>query len=118
MLKRDLYQEMRHYLEQHQAEHLVLLQKMVAINSFTANPAGINALGDMTAEIFAPLGFEAETVQSQHDAFGKHLVLTKNGRSGRIIGLVTHLDTVFPHEEEVRNNFHWRIEGDRIYGPG
>ena len=32
--------------------------------------------------------------------------------------MVSHLDTVFPPEEEARNNFHWLPEGDRIYGPG
>ena len=32
--------------------------------------------------------------------------------------MISHLDTVFPPEEEVRNDFHWQREGDRIYGPG
>ena len=32
--------------------------------------------------------------------------------------MVSHLDTVFPPEEEARNQFHWQPEGDRIYGPG
>jgi glutamate carboxypeptidase len=32
--------------------------------------------------------------------------------------MVSHLDTVFPLEEEKRNNFRWQVEGDRIYGPG
>jgi glutamate carboxypeptidase len=32
--------------------------------------------------------------------------------------MVSHLDTVFPPEEEIRNNFRWQPEGDRIYGPG
>jgi hypothetical protein len=32
--------------------------------------------------------------------------------------MVSHLDTVFPPEEEARNNFHWSVEGDRIFGPG
>src|SRR2546429_3445740 len=27
-------------------------------------------------------------------------------------------NTVFPPEEESRNNFHWQPEGDRVYGPG
>ena len=31
---------------------------------------------------------------------------------------MSHLDTVFPPEEEARNNFQWQKEGDRIYGPG
>ncbi|MCK5920889.1 MAG: M20/M25/M40 family metallo-hydrolase, partial [Methylococcales bacterium] len=29
-----------------------------------------------------------------------------------------HHDTVFPSEEEAANNFHWREEGNIIYGPG
>ena len=32
--------------------------------------------------------------------------------------MVSHLDTVFPPEEEARNHFHWQAESDRIYGPG
>jgi glutamate carboxypeptidase len=45
-------------------------------------------------------------------------VLTRRGRSGRSVALVSHLDTVFPPEEEARNNFRWLVEGDRIFGPG
>jgi glutamate carboxypeptidase len=32
--------------------------------------------------------------------------------------MISHLDTVFPPEEEARNDFRWLVEGDRIYGPG
>jgi glutamate carboxypeptidase len=46
------------------------------------------------------------------------LVLARRGRSDRKIGLVSHLDTVFPPEEEAGNDFRWRRDGDRIYGPG
>src|SRR5262249_39726785 len=31
---------------------------------------------------------------------------------------VSHLDTVFPPEEEAQNGFRWEVAGDRIYGPG
>ncbi len=99
-------------------EYLETLRQMVAINSFTANAAGVNKLGQMTAELFAELGFKAEFIQSAIAHYGKHLVLTRNGRSAQKIGLVSHLDTVFPAHEEERNNFHWRPEGNRIYGPG
>lgn len=99
-------------------EYLETLQKMVEINSFTANSAGVNALGQMTAELFRELGFRAEFIQSAIPHYGKHVVLTRNGRSSQKIGLVSHLDTVFPAHEEERNHFHWRREGDRIYGPG
>lgn len=98
--------------------YLDLLRQMVEINSFTANPKGVNQLGQLTAEMFAGLGFTAETVQALNLLYGKHLVLTRPGRSQYKIGLVSHLDTVFPPDEEINNQFFWRPEGDRIYGPG
>jgi glutamate carboxypeptidase len=75
-------------------------------------------LARFTAECFAPLGFAAEFLPSTSPEFGNHLVLTRRGRSNKSIAMVSHLDTVFPPEEEQRNNFHWLPEGDRIYGPG
>jgi glutamate carboxypeptidase len=98
--------------------YMDLLQEMVEINSFTANASGINALGELTARAFAPLGFTAETIQSVNPDYGRHLVLTRHGRSGRKIGMISHLDTVFPAAEEQANDFRWRPEGERIYGPG
>ena len=109
---------MRSYLEEQLPSYLEMLEKMVNINSFTANPEGVNELGKLTAELFANLGFEAEFVSSVNENYGQHLVLTRNGRSDKALGFVSHLDTVFPAEEEKRNNFHWRISGERIYGPG
>lgn len=96
---------------------------MVGINSFTANAAGVNELGVLTAALFAEFGFVAEMIQSDNPLYGQHLILTRAGRpaDGRAaprIGLVSHLDTVFPPDEEERNDFRWREEEERIYGPG
>jgi glutamate carboxypeptidase len=91
---------------------------MVGINSFTANREGVNRLGEFTADCFAPLGFGAEFVPCANAQFGKHLVLTKPGRSEKNIAMISHLDTVFPPEEEARNKFHWQPEGDLVFGPG
>ena len=91
---------------------------MVGINSFTLNPDGVNTLAKFTAESFAPLGFSAEMIPSTNPRFGKHLVLTRRGRGAKSIAMISHLDTVFPPEEEARNNFHWSVEGDLIFGPG
>jgi len=99
-------------------EALELLRHMVEINSFTANPEGVNRLAQFTANSFAALGFTAESVRSINPAYGDHLVLTRRGHGPKQIALVSHLDTVFPPEEEARHNFHWLPEGDRIYGPG
>jgi glutamate carboxypeptidase len=97
---------------------LEMLRQMVGINSYTANREGVNRLGRFTAECFAPLGFTAEFVPSMNREWGDHLVLTRRGRSPKSIAMVSHLDTVFPPEEEARNNFRWQPEGDRIFGPG
>lgn len=97
---------------------LEMLRQMVGINSFTLNREGIKRLGLFTAECFAPLGFTAEFVPSTNPQFGEHLVLTRRGRGPKSVAMISHLDTVFPPEEEQRNDFHWQVEGDRIYGPG
>ncbi|MGH2537303.1 MAG: M20/M25/M40 family metallo-hydrolase [Candidatus Promineifilaceae bacterium] len=97
---------------------LDLLRQMVAINSFSANPSGVDALGRLTAGAFEALGFAPEFVPSANPDHGNHLVLCRTGRPGPMVGLISHLDTVYPPEEEERNDFHWREEGDRIYGPG
>src|SRR5258708_2822350 len=97
---------------------LEMLRQMVGINSFTANREGVNRLGLLTAELFGPLGFVPEFVPSTNPDWGDHLVMTRPGRSGRSVAMVSHLDTVFPPEEEQANNFHWWVEGDRVFGPG
>ena len=115
--------ELHDYFNHHLSDYLDLLRGMVLINSFTANPAGVDALGRLTAERFASLGFTAETIASTDARYGRHLILTREGRSAGdtaapVIGLISHLDTVFPAAEEQANDFTFRIEGDRIYGSG
>lgn len=101
-----------------QGEYLALLREMVEINSFTQNPEGIERLGRCTADAFAALGFTAEFVPSKQAACGPHLILHRRGRSPRQLAMISHLDTVYPAEEERRNRFIWREAGDKIYGPG
>lgn len=108
----------RAFLETKLPEALRVLEKMVGINSFTANPHGVNRLGQYTAELFGGLGFKPEFVPSSNPLWGRHLVLVRPGKSKSTIAMVSHLDTVFPPEEEQRNDFRWQVEGDRIYGPG
>jgi len=103
---------------------LAWLRRMVDCNSFTANAPGVDALGRMTAECFAPLGFDAEFVPSLHPDHGHHLFLRRRPRvsapGAKPTVFVTHLDTVFPPEEEARHQFYWRESPEQgcIYGPG
>lgn len=117
----ELISDMQAYFTNRLPDYLDLHRKMVEINSFTTNPMGVDALGIYTAQEFAKLGFLAEFVQSQHKEYGKHLFLTHkvdNHIEQPTIAMVSHLDTVFPPDEELRHHFHWRVDGDRIFGPG
>ncbi|HSV98315.1 MAG TPA: M20/M25/M40 family metallo-hydrolase [Spirochaetota bacterium] len=118
-LSGDEITRMRAFLEEGMPRYIAILGEMIAINSFTGNASGVNRLGRYTAELFGRLGFEAEYVPSAHgDECGSHLVLTRTGTSALRIGCVSHLDTVFTEDEERDNDFRFRIEGDRVYGPG
>ena len=97
---------------------LELLRDLVTVNSYTGNRAGVLHLARLTAERFAPLGFSAEFVPHRDPRCGDHLILTRPGTGPHAIALISHLDTVFPPEEEERNHFRWFPEGPRIYGPG
>lgn len=114
-------EEMESWLFSYMPEAMRWLQRMVEVNSFTTNPRGVNLVGRITAECFEDLGFSAEMVPSDITNHGDHLFLTRAGKkSGRPVWLVSHLDTVFPPEEEKANHFHWdeALEEGRIYGPG
>lgn len=108
----------RDFFETNLPQYLKLLRQMVEIDSFTANPKGIIALADLTANVFSHLGFHAEYVPSANPDYGAHLVMKRPGTGNKTLAFVSHLDTVYPVEDEIHNDFHWREEGDRIYGPG
>ncbi|MGA7901065.1 MAG: M20/M25/M40 family metallo-hydrolase [Terrimicrobiaceae bacterium] len=105
-------------LETHLPEALAFLKRLVAVNSFTGNRAGVLQSAEIVAEQFQKLGFCAEKVPAENPAFGDHLFLNRPGEREAGLMLVTHLDTVYPAEEEAKNRFEWFAEGDRIYGPG
>ncbi|HUF40260.1 MAG TPA: M20/M25/M40 family metallo-hydrolase [Anaerolineales bacterium] len=118
MIDPVLHESVLAYLEDRLDGYLAILKSWVEINSFTSNAGGVNALGAETGSIFAGLGFAAERVPSVTHGFGDHLVLTRAGAGGPVIGLVSHLDTVFPPDEETANEFAWRVDGERVFGPG
>ena len=116
-----MFSQTQDYLNQRLPDYLDILHQMVETNSFTANAAGVNALTEYTASTFASLGFKPEYIQSVNPAFGRHLILQPSMaevENAPAIALISHLDTVFPPEEELQNNFSWRVEGERAFGPG
>jgi glutamate carboxypeptidase len=114
-------EELRNQLNGLLPDTLMWLKRLVDLNSFTSNAIGVNRVAEVTAEMFAELGFSAEQVPSEYAAYGHHLFLSRRGSdNGKPVVLVTHSDTVFPPDEEARNDFHWLESpaANRIYGPG
>jgi glutamate carboxypeptidase len=109
---------LRLIIERHLPEALKFLERLVAVNSFTGNRAGVLRNAEVVAAQFRELGFAEERVPAENPLFGDHQFLRRsgNGRTGVI--LVTHLDTVYPEEEEKRHGFTWQVDDGRIYGPG
>lgn len=120
MMLMDFNTDLQNWLRAQMPDATDWLRRMVGINSFTANAEGVNWLGGLTAEFFQPLGFQPDFVPSEVSGYGRHLFLSRPGASEKTLMLVTHLDTVFPPEEEARNQFCWEEvpAESRIYGPG
>jgi glutamate carboxypeptidase len=91
-----------------------LLEKVVRINSHTANKPGVDAVGRVFRRELGRLGLTLNTIaQPVH---GDLLLATTTavGRSKPIL-LCGHMDTVFP----VNSPFDWfRVDGGKCFGPG
>ncbi len=92
-------------------EMLAHAKAWCAINSFTANVAGVNAVGALLREAFALPSLRCTTIPGGEH--GDHLVW-RTAAPGAPIVLVGHHDTVFPpgHFET------WVEEGGRVTAPG
>src|SRR5688500_11175526 len=95
-----------------QPEMLALARSWVEINSYTANVAGVNQVGELLREAFA-LPDLAVTQIPAGPTYGDHLVW-RTPATGAPILLVGHHDTVFPpgHFEG------WREEAGKVTAPG
>ena len=88
-----------------------LLERLVAVNSFTQNKAGVQAVANLAAGQLRSLGFAVEVRPSPR--YGPHVLFT--GRPpGDPVFLLGHTDTVFP--PGAFEGF--RRDGDRGFGPG
>lgn len=88
-----------------------LLERLVAVNSFTENRAGVQAVANLVAGQLRTLGIAVELRPSAR--FGPHLLFT-GPANGAPVFLLGHTDTVFaPGTFEG-----FRRDGSRAVGPG
>ncbi len=88
------------------------LKKVVELNSYTQNKAGVDRVGRVFQEWFEELGFE--TKRYKRELIGDHLLFCSPKKEGKKILFLGHLDTVFPPGsfEEYKEDKEW------VYGPG
>jgi len=92
--------------------YLLDLKKIVNINSFTKNKAGVDKVGLIFDGWLSELGFDVTVYQ--RELIGEHRHYTSAKKEGRKLLLLGHLDTVFPE-----GKFEMFSEDDAwVYGPG
>ena len=95
---------------------LALLEKTVNINSGTMNHKGVREVGQVFRAEFDQLGFKTQWIDMpQEMRRAGHLVATREGRQGKRVLLIGHLDTVFEADTPMQG---WERKGERASGQG
>jgi glutamate carboxypeptidase len=96
-----LEQRMATAIDVHLADDELLLEEIVDINSGTMHFAGVEAVQDVFAPRFEALGFQVKWVPMQSqtgragDLVAEHLCPQGEGRCGKRMLLIGHMDTAF-----------------------
>ena len=99
-----------------QADELGFLAKLVNINSGTENIKGVVQVGSLLEKEFKALGFKTrwfEEPASMHKA--GTLIATREGKQGKRLLLIGHLDTVFGPKSSFKT---FKRHGNYATGPG
>jgi glutamate carboxypeptidase len=95
---------------------LALLERSVRVNSGTLNREGVREVGKIFATEFESLGFATRWVEMPPEMQrAGHLVATREGKQGKRLLLIGHLDTVFEKNSPV---IPWDPRGERVRGQG
>ena len=88
------------------------LQRVVGINSYTQNKAGVDRVGVLFDQYFHALGFRVEL--HERGAIGDHHHYISKHTQGKKLLLLGHIDTVFPEGKFE----HYQEDEEWVYGPG
>ncbi|NOT09791.1 MAG: M20/M25/M40 family metallo-hydrolase [Gemmatimonadales bacterium] len=103
------------HVDDHNAEALALLEKVVNINSGTMNFAGVRAVGAIFRAELDALGFTTRWEEGAPYGRAGHLI-AERGTTGPRILLIGHLDTVFEPDHPLQR--FERLDSNRARGPG
>jgi glutamate carboxypeptidase len=108
--------QIKAYITDHQSAQLSLLEKLVNINSGTANIVGVHQIGEILRPSFEQLGFKTYWVEEPSSMMrAGTLIAEHQGTKGKRLLLIGHLDTVFPKSSPFLK---FERHGDKATGPG
>src|SRR5450759_3075710 len=106
---------MMEYVDAHQAEAEVLLERVVNVNSGTMNFEGVREVGKIFRAEFDKIGFKTTWVDGAAFHRAGHLVAEHAGPGPKVL-LIGHLDTVFEKDSPFQK--FERLPGGKVKGPG
>ena len=108
-------QQILDWLAASRGDMLDLLERLVNIDSWSYDKAGVDKVGEAIAEFLEGHGIDVTRipVETHGDSFRAAVGAAAGNRPIMLLG---HRDTVFPTGEVAKRPF--KIEGDRAYGPG
>jgi glutamate carboxypeptidase len=101
--------------QQYKDAALMLLERLVNIDSGTGDEQGVKAVSAIAIEELTKLGARIETFPAK-PVVGDNIVATFTGTGKGRIFLIAHMDTVFAKGTVVARPF--QIKDGRAYGPG
>src|SRR6476646_7137393 len=102
------------YCEEHRADMLDVLKRMVELESPSDNKAAVDRLGEYLAQQFESLG--GKVTFFPQETCGAHLKVDFRGDNGKPVLLLGHFDTVWPLG--TLKTMPFRVENGRAFGPG
>lgn len=97
-------------------ELIATLRDMVGIESGSADLEGLKKMADFTEGRLQALGAKTERRKVTRGAGADIVIGTFEGTGSKKLMLMAHMDTVY--ERGILGTQPWRIDGERIYGPG
>jgi len=102
------------FLKEKEMNMLLLLERLVNIDSGSANKYGIDQVGSILQDAFTKLGFFVEPINEEVQ--GNHLVISHRESIEPEILIVAHMDTVF--KEGTAKERPFKVLDGKAYGPG
>ncbi|MBR0708969.1 M20/M25/M40 family metallo-hydrolase [Bradyrhizobium liaoningense] len=102
--------------EQEKAPLIETLRDMVMIESGSSDVEGLKKMADFTEGRLKALGAATERRKTTAGAGADMVIATFKGTGSRKLMLIAHMDTVY--QRGILASEPYRVDGNRIYGPG